>query len=49
MFQNPICVALDTPDPALAAAMAGRLKGRVGMAKVGMELFYRTGLSLIHI
>jgi orotidine-5'-phosphate decarboxylase len=43
MFQNPICVALDTPDPALAAAMAARLKGHVGMAKVGMELFYRAG------
>lgn len=43
MSENPICVALDTPDPALAAAMAARLKDHVGMAKVGMELFYRSG------
>jgi orotidine-5'-phosphate decarboxylase len=43
MFKNPICVALDTPDPARAAAMAGLLKDNIGMAKVGMELFYRAG------
>lgn len=43
MSENPICVALDTPDPALAAAMAARLKDHVGMAKIGMELFYRAG------
>lgn len=43
MSQNPICVALDTPDPALAAAMVAQVKDHVGMAKVGMELFYRAG------
>jgi orotidine-5'-phosphate decarboxylase len=43
MFKNPICVALDTPDPARAAAMARLLKDNIGMAKVGMELFYRAG------
>lgn len=43
MSQNPICVALDTPDPALAAAMVAQVKDHVGMAKIGMELFYRAG------
>ena len=43
MSQNPICVALDTPDPAFAAAMVGQVRNHVGMAKVGMELFYRAG------
>ena len=43
MSENPICVALDTPEPALAAALAGALKGHVGLVKVGMELFYRSG------
>jgi len=43
MFKNPICVALDTPDPVQAAAMAGLLKNNIGMVKVGMELFYRSG------
>jgi orotidine-5'-phosphate decarboxylase len=43
MFENPICVALDTPDPARAATLAGVLKGHVGLVKIGMELFYRSG------
>ncbi len=43
MYRNPICVALDTPDPVQAAAMVGLLKNSIGMAKVGMELFYRSG------
>ncbi len=43
MFKNPICVALDTPDPEQAAAMAGLLRNHIGMVKVGMELFYRSG------
>jgi len=40
---NPICVALDTPDPAKARALLTDLKAHVGMAKVGMELFYAHG------
>ena len=43
MFNNPICVALDTPDPERAAAVAGAVKSHVGLVKVGMELFYRAG------
>ncbi len=43
MYTNPICVALDTPDPARAALLCGKLKASVGLVKVGMELFYRTG------
>jgi len=43
MYRNPICVALDTPDPVQAAAMVGLLKNSIGMAKVGMELFFRSG------
>lgn len=43
MFDNPICVALDTPDAGKAAALAGALRGSVGMVKVGMEQFYAQG------
>jgi len=41
--QNPICVALDTPDIARAAALARALKPHVGYLKVGMEFFYAHG------
>jgi len=40
---NPVCVALDTPDPAKARALLSDLKAYVGMAKIGMELFYAHG------
>lgn len=40
---NPICVALDTPDPAKARALLADLKAHVGMAKIGMELFFAHG------
>ena len=43
VFTNPICVALDTPDLARAAALAEILKGRVGFLKLGMEFFYAHG------
>ena len=44
MFDNPICVALDTPDAGKAAATcASALRGSVGMVKVGMEQFYAQG------
>jgi orotidine-5'-phosphate decarboxylase len=43
MVQNPICVALDTPDVARATELARALKARVGFAKLGMEFFYANG------
>lgn len=43
MIQNPICVALDTPDVARASALARSLKPHVGFAKLGMEFFYAAG------
>lgn len=43
MPDNPVCVALDTPDAGRAAELARSLKGHVGMVKVGMELFYAQG------
>lgn len=42
-MQNPICVALDTPDVARASQLARQLAPHVGMLKVGMEFFYRNG------
>jgi orotidine-5'-phosphate decarboxylase len=43
MIQNPICVALDTPDVARATELAHALKFHVGFAKLGMEFFYANG------
>lgn len=43
MFDNPICVALDTPDAGKAALLARSLRGAVGLVKVGMEQFYAQG------
>ena len=43
MIQNPICVALDTPDVARATELARALKVHVGFAKLGMEFFYANG------
>ncbi len=42
-FANPVCVALDTPDPAKARALLEDVRPHVGLAKVGMELFYAHG------
>lgn len=41
--QNPICVALDTPEILRAEELARLLKGHVGMVKIGMEFFYALG------
>jgi orotidine-5'-phosphate decarboxylase len=41
--QNPICVALDTPDINRALELVSTLKGHVGMVKIGMEFFYAHG------
>jgi orotidine-5'-phosphate decarboxylase len=40
---NPICLALDTPDPARAVELVRRLKQSIGFVKIGMELFYGGG------
>jgi orotidine-5'-phosphate decarboxylase len=40
---NPLVVALDTSDLRAAEAMAGRLRGAVGMVKAGLELFVAAG------
>jgi orotidine-5'-phosphate decarboxylase len=40
---NPLIVALDTSDVDGAADLAARLGGRVGMLKVGLELFTAAG------
>jgi orotidine-5'-phosphate decarboxylase len=40
---NPLIVALDTSDLDVAVGMAGRLAGRVGMVKAGLELFTAHG------
>jgi orotidine-5'-phosphate decarboxylase len=42
-MQNPICLALDTPDVDRAIALAGSLKNHVGYLKIGMEFFYANG------
>ncbi len=44
-IDNPICVALDTPDLARAEQLARSLFGRVGMLKIGMEFFYAHGMG----
>jgi orotidine-5'-phosphate decarboxylase len=41
--QNPICVAIDTPDLERAGALAQTLAPHVGYAKIGMEFFYAHG------
>jgi orotidine-5'-phosphate decarboxylase len=40
---NRICAALDLPDPQSAAQLASKLKGHVGLFKVGLELFVAHG------
>ena len=44
-----ICAALDVADPAAAALLAGKLAGRVGMLKVGLELFVAHGRAAVDI
>jgi orotidine-5'-phosphate decarboxylase len=45
--RDRIVAALDVPDPAAAAALAGKLAGHVGMYKVGLELFVAHGRAAI--
>ena len=42
-----ICAALDVPDPAAAARLAGKLAGHVGLFKVGLELFVAHGRAAV--
>jgi orotidine-5'-phosphate decarboxylase len=42
-----LVVALDVPDSAAAVAMAERLAGRVGMFKIGLELFVAEGPPIV--
>jgi orotidine-5'-phosphate decarboxylase len=42
-----LVVALDVPDAAAAVAMATRLAGRVGMFKIGLELFVAEGPPIV--
>ncbi|BBI34645.1 orotidine-5'-phosphate decarboxylase [Cohnella abietis] len=44
---NKIMVALDKPDAAAALALAEQLQGRDCWMKVGMELFYAAGPSIV--
>ena len=41
--QNPICVALDTPNIARACELASTLRPHAGYLKIGMEFFYAHG------
>lgn len=43
MIENPICVALDTPDIGRACELARMLRPHVGYVKLGMEFFYANG------
>jgi orotidine-5'-phosphate decarboxylase len=45
--EDRIFVALDTPDPRRARALASALSGRVGGFKVGLEAFVACGPSLV--
>ena len=45
--RDRIVAALDVPDPAAAAALAGKLAGHVGMFKVGLELFVAHGRAAL--
>ena len=44
---NRICAALDLPDPQSAAQLAAKLKGHVGVFKIGLELFVAYGPAAV--
>lgn len=44
---NPICVALDTPDPDEARELARSLSGEIGGVKVGLTSFAIGGAGLV--
>ncbi|HEU0134618.1 MAG TPA: orotidine-5'-phosphate decarboxylase [Allosphingosinicella sp.] len=43
-MRSPIFVAIDTPDPERAKAIAGRVRNHVGGIKLGLEFFCANGL-----
>jgi orotidine-5'-phosphate decarboxylase len=45
--RDRLCVALDFDDGQTARALAGRLEGRCGWFKVGLELFVSEGPALV--
>jgi orotidine-5'-phosphate decarboxylase len=45
--RDRILVALDTPEPEAALALADRLSGRVGGMKVGLELYGSAGPRIV--
>jgi orotidine-5'-phosphate decarboxylase len=45
MINNPICVALDTPDVSKARTLARALKPHAGYMKLGLEFFYANGAA----
>jgi len=45
--RDRLIVAVDVPDAASALAVAARLRGHVGMLKVGLQLFVAEGPSVI--
>jgi orotidine-5'-phosphate decarboxylase len=47
MKNNPLIVALDVNSREKALDLADRLRGRAGMFKVGMELFYGAGPDIV--
>ncbi len=46
-IRNPIVVALDVPSATEALALAERLRGTVGMFKVGKQLFTAAGPAVV--
>lgn len=44
---NRICAALDLPDPQSAVRLAEKLKGHVGLFKIGLELFVAHGPPIV--
>lgn len=44
---DPLIVALDVPDAPRALALADRVRGHVGMCKVGLELFVAAGPAIV--
>lgn len=47
MSEDRVCIALDFPTRGEVLAMAGRLAGRAGWLKIGLEAFVAEGPSLV--
>lgn len=47
MKRNPLVVALDVPTGARAMELVGQLRGRVGMFKIGKQLFTAEGPAIV--